>query len=75
VPVTDKLKSYGAAHLAKLRRRIEQDYGEMNQALVLAHFEGRTSNGWHHHAPLVSAAHASCTLQRPAPDSKDTAQD
>ena len=36
----------------------------MKQALGLAHFEGRTWNGWHHHVTLVSVAHAFCTLQR-----------
>ncbi|ATL85221.1 hypothetical protein SMALA_4991 [Streptomyces malaysiensis subsp. malaysiensis] len=43
---------------AKLRWRIEHDYREMKQVLGLAHFEGRTWNGWHHHVTLVSAAHA-----------------
>jgi SRSO17 transposase len=57
--------------LAKLRWRIEHDYREMKQALGLAHFEGRTWNGWHHHVTLVSAAHAFCTLQRLARDPKD----
>ena len=57
--------------LAKLRRRIEHDYREMKQALGLAHFEGRTWNGWHHHVTLVSAAHAFCTLQRLARNPKD----
>ncbi|WP_443044341.1 IS701 family transposase [Streptomyces sp. NBC_00353] len=60
--------------LAKLRWRIEHDYREMKQALGLAHFEGRTWNGWHHHVTLVSAAHAFCTLQRLAHHPKDTAQ-
>ncbi|MFE6364396.1 IS701 family transposase [Streptomyces sp. NPDC057806] len=60
--------------LAKLRWRIEHDYREMKQALGLAHFEGRTWNGWHHHVTLVSAAHAFCTLQRLAQDPKDSAQ-
>jgi SRSO17 transposase len=60
--------------LAKLRWRIEHDYREMKQALGLAHFEGRTWNGWHHHVTLVSAAHAFCTLQRLARDPKDAAQ-
>ncbi|AJC53161.1 IS701 family transposase [Streptomyces sp. 769] len=59
--------------LAKLRWRIEHDYREMKQALGLAHFEGRTWNGWHHHVTLVSAAHAFCTLQRLATTPKDTA--
>jgi SRSO17 transposase len=61
--------------LAKLRWRIEHDYREMKQALGLAHFEGRTFNGWHHHVTLVSAAHAFCTLQRLAQAPKDEAQD
>ncbi|MFV5996271.1 hypothetical protein ACNPQM_28660 [Streptomyces sp. NPDC056231] len=61
--------------LTKLRRRIEHDYQEMKQALALAHFEGRTWGGWHHHVTLVSAAHAFCTLQRLARDPKDAAQD
>lgn len=59
--------------LAKLRWRIEHDYREMKQALGLAHFEGRTWRGWHHHVTLVSAAHAFCTLQRLARAPKDTA--
>ncbi|WP_369225465.1 IS701 family transposase [Streptomyces sp. R39] len=59
--------------LAKLRWRIEHDYREMKQALGLAHFEGRTWGGWHHHVTLVSVAHAFCTLQRLARDPKDTA--
>ncbi|MFF1682260.1 IS701 family transposase [Streptomyces sp. NPDC058256] len=60
--------------LAKLRWRIEHDYREMKQALGLAHFEGRTFSGWHHHVTLVSAAHAFCTLQRLARDPKDAVQ-
>ncbi|MFJ3218201.1 transposase, partial [Kitasatospora sp. NPDC086801] len=59
--------------LAKLRWRIEHDYREMKQALGLAHFEGRTFNGWHHHVTLVSLAHAFCTLRRLATAPKDTA--
>ncbi|MET9695030.1 IS701 family transposase [Streptomyces sp. NPDC006514] len=59
--------------LAKLRWRIEHDYREMKQALGLAHFEGRTWNGWHHHVTLVSVAHAFCTLLRLAQAPKDTA--
>ncbi len=59
--------------LAKLRWRIEHDYREMKQALGLAHFEGRTWAGWHHHVTLVSVAHAFCTLQRLARAPKDTA--
>jgi SRSO17 transposase len=59
--------------LAKLRWRIEHDYREMKQALGLAHFEGRTWAGWHHHVTLVSVAHAFCTLQRLARAPKDAA--
>jgi SRSO17 transposase len=59
--------------LAKLRWRIEHDYREMKQALGLAHFEGRTWNGWHHHVTLVSVAHAFCTLQRLAKAPKEAA--
>ncbi|MFE1443575.1 transposase, partial [Streptomyces sp. NPDC058739] len=59
--------------LAKLRWRIEHDYREMKQALGLAHFEGRTWNGWHHHVTLVSVAHAFCTLQRLARTPKEAA--
>lgn len=58
---------------AKLRWRIENDYREMKQALGLAHFEGRTWPGWHHHVTLVSVAHAFCTLQRLSRSPKETA--
>lgn len=59
--------------LAKLRWRIEHDYREMKQALGLAHFEGRTFNGWHHHVTLASLAHAFCTLRRLAHAPKEAA--
>ncbi|WP_268831742.1 hypothetical protein [Streptomyces platensis] len=36
---------------------------ETKQALGRAHFEGCAWKGRHHHTTLVSAAHASCTLQ------------
>jgi SRSO17 transposase len=50
--------------LAKIRWRIEHDYRELKQALGLAHFEGRTWNGWHHHVVLVTVAHAFVTCER-----------
>ncbi|MDQ0843159.1 IS701 family transposase [Streptomyces sp. V1I6] len=50
--------------LAKMRWRIEHDYREMKHGLGLDHFEGRTWRGWHHHATLVTAAHAFLTLHR-----------
>lgn len=58
---------------AKLRWRVEHDYREMKRALGLAHFEGRTWRGWHHHVTLVSVAHAFCTLQRITRPPKETA--
>ena len=54
---------------AKLRWRIEHDYREAKTGLGFDHYEGRTWQGWHHHATLVSAAHAFCTLQRLDPKS------
>ncbi|MFJ5816329.1 hypothetical protein ACIQGT_20815 [Streptomyces sp. NPDC093108] len=57
---------------AKLRRRIENDYRE-TKGTGLAHFEGRTWPGWHHHVTLVSVAHAFCTLQRLSRSPKKTA--
>ena len=50
--------------LGKLRWRIEQDYRELKGALGLAHFEGRSFGGWHHHVTLVSVAHGFLTLER-----------
>jgi SRSO17 transposase len=50
--------------LAKLRRRVEQDYRELKGALGLDHFEGRSFAGWHHHVTLVSVAHGFLTLER-----------
>jgi SRSO17 transposase len=40
--------------LGKLRWRIEQDYHELEDALGLDHFEGRTYRGWHHHVTPVA---------------------
>lgn len=54
--------------LAKIRWRIEHDYREVKTGLGLAHFEGRTYAGWHHHMTRVSAAHLFITglrLTRP----------
>lgn len=53
--------------LAKIRWRIEHDYREMKHGLGLDHFEGRSWTGWHHHVPLVTAAHAFLTEQRLSP--------
>nr|WP_256359397.1 transposase [Streptomyces ambofaciens] len=59
----------GAAGQAPLAHR-----REMKQGLGLAHFEGRTWAGWHHHVTLVSVAHALCTLQRLASHPRGTGQ-
>jgi FOG: Transposase len=56
--------------LAKIRWRIEHDYRELKQGLGLAHFEGRTFPGWHHHLTLVTAAQLFITSQRLAADPK-----
>ncbi len=58
--------------MAKLRWRVEHDYREMKQALGLAHFEGRTFTGWHHHVTLVSLARAFRALRRLATAPKDS---
>lgn len=58
---------------AKLRRRIENDYREMKQALGPARLEGRTWPGRHHHVTLVSVAHAFCTLRRLSRSPEETA--
>jgi SRSO17 transposase len=50
--------------LAMLRWRIEHDYRELKDGLGLAHFEGRSYQGWHHHVTLVSLAHGFLTLER-----------
>ncbi|MFF3129994.1 IS701 family transposase, partial [Streptomyces sp. NPDC057908] len=54
-------------------RTCPRSRGSFKQALGLAHFEGRTWTGWHHHVTLVSVAHAFCTLQRLARAPKETA--
>jgi SRSO17 transposase len=51
-------------YLAKLRWRVERDYQEMKGELGLDHFEGRTWQGFHHHATLVMVAHAFLAIQR-----------
>ena len=62
--------------LAKLRWRIERDYQEMKGELGLDHFEGRTWQGFHHHAALCAAAHAFLARRRalfpPVPRAVDT---
>lgn len=50
--------------IAKTRWRIEHDYRELKTGLGLTHFEGRTFDGWHRHATLVTAAHLFLTRLR-----------
>jgi hypothetical protein len=51
---------------AKLRCRIERDYEELKSELGLAHFEGRSWRGFHHHAALCIAAYGLLIRERAA---------
>lgn len=51
--------------LANIRWRIEHNHSESTTGLGLAHFEGRTLAGWHHHATFVTAAHTYITPPQP----------
>jgi SRSO17 transposase len=57
---------------ATSRWHIETDYREMEQALGLGDYEGRSYDGFHHHVTLVSAAHLFCLEQRLNPKGQDT---
>lgn len=57
---------------ATSRWHIECDYREMEQALGLGDFEGRSWNGFHHHLALVAAAHLFCLEQRWNPKDQHT---
>ncbi len=52
------------ARLARLRWMIELDYRQLKGELGLDHYEGRSYLGWHHHAALVTTAHAFLTEER-----------
>jgi len=54
------------ADTAKLRWRIERDYEELKSELGLAHFEGRSWRGFHHHAALCIAAYGFLIRERAA---------
>ncbi|MGF1425296.1 IS701 family transposase [Kitasatospora sp. LaBMicrA B282] len=49
---------------AKLARRVSRDLFEVGDRVGARDFAGRTFRGWHHHATLVSIAHAVCVLAR-----------
>ena len=74
LPATTSLRTL--VRLGKLRWRIERDYQELKGELGLDHFEGRTWNGFHHHAALCASAHAFLALRRahfpPARNTVDT---
>jgi SRSO17 transposase len=58
------------ARLARLRWTVELDYRQLKGELGLDHYEGRSYLGFHHHAALVTCAHAFLTEERlrpPAP--------
>jgi SRSO17 transposase len=58
---------------ATSRWSIETDYREMEQALGLGDYEGRSYRGFHHHVTLVSAAQLFCLEHHLNP--KDAATD
>lgn len=62
MPADTPLKTL--VRLAKMRWRIERDYGELKTGFGLSHFEGRSFNGWHRHVTLVTAAHLFITRLR-----------
>src|SRR5208337_3573247 len=51
---------------AKMRWRIERDYEELKSELGVAHFEGRSWRGFHHHATLCIAAYGFLIRERAA---------
>ena len=58
------------AQLARLRWSIELDYRQLKGELGLDHYEGRSYLGWHHHAALVTTAHAFLTQERLHPKAR-----
>jgi SRSO17 transposase len=50
--------------LAHSQHRATAEMARLSQEFGLAHFEGRSFRGWHHHATLVSLAHAFVELQK-----------
>jgi SRSO17 transposase len=55
------------ARLARLRWTVELDYRQLKGELGLDHYEGRSWRGFHHHAALVTCAHAFLTEERLRP--------
>ncbi|GAA2752342.1 IS701 family transposase [Kitasatospora cinereorecta] len=50
--------------IARLARRVSRDLYEIGDRVGARDFAGRTFRGWHHHATLVSIAHAISVLAR-----------
>ncbi|MFI5621257.1 IS701 family transposase [Streptomyces sp. NPDC051567] len=48
--------------LAKLADRVSRDFTGTCEPVGVRDFEGRSFRGWHHHATLVSVAHAAALL-------------
>ncbi len=46
------------------RWRIERDFQELKQELVLGHYKGRNWRGFHHHASLCIAAYGFLMIDR-----------
>jgi len=44
--------------IARVRHRVTADLDRLQHEFGFGHFEGRSFRGWHHHATLVSLAHA-----------------
>ena len=77
-PRTSRIK---AVRLWKSRWPVEQGYQQMKEELGLAHFEGRSWRGFHHHVCLVMLAYGFLALEqlrarrgRPRPGKKGGAE-
>jgi SRSO17 transposase len=58
------------ARLARLRWTVELDYRQLKGELGLDHYEGRSYRGFHHHAALVTCAHAFLSEERLRPPAR-----
>ncbi len=58
------LSSSALFRIAKLTRRVSRDLHEICDRVGVRDFAGRSFRGWHHHATLVSLAHAISVLSR-----------
>ncbi|MFH8386546.1 IS701 family transposase [Kitasatospora sp. NPDC018058] len=58
------LSSSALFRIAKLTRRVSRDLQDVCDGVGIRDFAGRSFRGWHHHATLVSIAHAISVLAR-----------